>query len=343
MMITSKGRAREWHLARRPQGQVSADDFALVETEISELRPGQVLVRNTHLSVDPYMRGRMDDRPFYIPPFPLRAPLEGGAIGVVVESRADDVKPGQVVEHFLGLREATVIDAAGVVPIDTDDLPAETYLGVLGATGLTAWLGITRMASVRSGDTVFVTGAAGAVGSIAGQIARLRGAKQVIGSAGSSAKVRHLVDDLGFDTAFDHHDGATGEHLAQAAPDGIDVVFDNVGGAQLEAAIDHLRVGARLALCGMASQYDGREPHGLRNLYQLVTKRVTARGFLVTDHQDQMPAFRAEVGSWVRSGEIVHRQTAVNGIERMPEALLGLLRSGAPTIGKAVVRLQEQA
>ncbi|MEU6787354.1 NADP-dependent oxidoreductase [Nonomuraea angiospora] len=343
MTVTSEGRARAWHLTRRPQAQASADDFALVEAQIPELRPGQVLVRNTHLSVDPYMRGRMDDRPSYIPPFPLNAPLEGGAVGVVVASRADGVKPGQVVEHFLGLREATVIDAAGVVPIDTDDLPAETYLGVLGATGLTAWLGITQVASVRSGDTVFVTGAAGAVGSIAGQIARLRGAKRVIGSAGSSAKVRHLVDDLGFDTAFDYHDDTAGEHLAQAAPDGIDVVFDNVGGAQLEAAIDHLRVGARLALCGMASQYDGREPYGVQNLYQLVTKRATARGFLVTDHQDQMPAFRAEVGSWVRSGEIVHRQTVLDGIERVPEALLGLLHSGAPTIGKAVVRLEEQA
>ncbi|GAA4976575.1 NADPH-dependent curcumin reductase CurA [Nonomuraea thailandensis] len=262
---------------------------------------------------------------------------------MVVESHADGVKPGQVVEHFLGLREATVIDAAGVVAIDTDDLPAEIYLGVLGATGLTAWLGITQVAPVRSGDTVFVTGAAGAVGSIAGQIARLRGAKQVIGSAGSSAKVRHLVDHLGFAIAFDHHDDAVGERLAQAAPDGIDVVFDNVGGAQLEAAIGHLRVGARLALCGMVGQYGGREPHGLRNLYELVTKRATARGFLVTDHQDQLPAFRAEVSSWVRSGEIVHRQTVLDGIERVPEALLGLLCSGAPAIGKTIVRLQGQA
>ncbi|MFD0688308.1 NADP-dependent oxidoreductase [Actinomadura fibrosa] len=339
MTATGTRRTREWHLVRRPRGRATAGDLALVETELPEPRPGQLLVRNTHLSVDPYMRGRMDDRPSYIPPFPLNAPLEGAAVGVVVESRADGIEPGQMVEHFQGLREGTVLDAAEAVPIDAGDLPAEAYLGVLGAPGLTAWLGITRIAPVRPGETVFVTGAAGAVGSIAGQLARLRGAGRVIGSAGSPAKVSHLLDDLGYDAAFDHHDGAVGDRLAQAAPDGIDVVFDNVGGVQLEAAIARLRVGARLALCGMASQYDGREPYGVRSLYELVTKRATARGFLVTDHQEQMPAFRAEVGPWVRSGEIVHRQTVLDGVERVPEALLGLLHSGAPTIGKAVVRV----
>jgi NADPH-dependent curcumin reductase CurA len=334
-------KSREWHLVRRPVGQASVDDFALVEVAIPELEPGQVLVRNTHLSVDPYMRGRMDDRPSYIPPFPLDAPLEGGAVGVVVESRAQGVEAGQVVEHFDGLREATNVDAAAVFPIDPDGLPAEVYLGVLGATGLSAWLGVTEVAAVRPGDTVFVTGAAGAVGSIAGQLARVRGAGRVIGSAGSAAKVRYLRDQLGFDAAFDYHDGDIREHLRQAAPDGIDVVFDNVGGIQLEAAIDQLRVGSRLALCGMVSQYDGREPHGVRNLYDLVTKRATARGFLVGDHYDKMPTFRAEVGPWIRTGEVTHRQTVLDGIERVPEALLSLLHGRTPTVGKVVVRLPE--
>jgi NADPH-dependent curcumin reductase CurA len=342
MTVGNRGTAREWHLVRRPLAQASVEDFTLVEAEIPEVEPGQVLVRNTHLSVDPYMRGRMEDRPSYMPPFPLDAPLDGGAIGVVVESRAEGIKAGQVVEHFAGLREVTVIDAAVAAPIDVDGLPAEVYLGVLGATGLTAWLGITQVAPVRPGDTVFVTGAAGAVGSIAGQIARLRGARRVIGSAGSAAKVRHLRETLGFDAAFDYHDGDVREHLAQAAPDGVDVVYDNVGGVQLEAAIGHLRVGGRLALCGMVSQYDGREPHGVRNLYELVTKRATARGFLVGDHYDQMPAFRAEADPWVRAGRIAHQQTVLDGIERVPEALLGLLHGGTSTIGKVVVRLREQ-
>lgn len=335
--------AREWHLVRRPEGQASVDDFALVEVAVPEPEPGQVVVRNTHLSVDPYMRGRMDDRPSYIPPFPLNAPLDGGAVGVVVESRAAGIEPGQVVEHFAGLREVTVADAAAVTPVELDGLPPATFLGVLGTTGLTAWLGVTQVATVRPGDTVFVTGAAGAVGSIAGQIAKLRGAARVIGSAGSVDKVRYLVNDLGFDAAFDYHDGELRRQLTQLAPDGIDVMFDNVGGSQLEAAIDHLNVGARLALCGMASQYDGREPYGVRNLYGLVTKRATARGFLVGDHLDQMPAFRTEVGGWLRDGKLAHKQTVLDGVERVPEVLLTLLRSGAPTVGKAVVHVGEAA
>jgi hypothetical protein len=334
-------RAREWHLVRRPGERASAGDFALVETDVPAVGPGQVLVRNTHLSVDPYMRGRMTDRPSYLPPFTLNAPLEGAAIGVVVESRAPGLKVGQVVEHFAGLRELSLLDASAAGPIP-DGLPAAVWLGPLGATGLAAWLGVTEVAPVRPGDTVLVTGAAGAVGSIAGQIARLRGAGRVIGSAGTPGKVRYLRETLGFDAAFDYHDGDVADRLAAAAPDGIDVVFDNVGGRQLEAAVDRLRVGARLALCGMVSQYDGREPYGVRTLYELVVKRATATGFLVTDHYDRMAEFRAEMEPWIRAGDVVHRQTVVDGLERVPEVLLGLLRDGAPATGKTVVRIEER-
>ncbi len=335
--MTMKG--REWHLVRRPGAQASPDDFALIESEVPQPRPGQVVVRNTHLSVDPYMRGRMDDRPSYMPPFPLDAPLDGGAVGVVVGSRAAQFEPGQVVEHFAGLREVAVLDAAAVAVVDTDGLPEEAFLGPLGATGLSAWLGMRDLASVREGDTVFVTGAAGAVGGVAGQIARLRGAGRVIGSAGSADKVRYLRETLGFDAAFDHRDGDPREHLAEAAPDGIDVVFDNVGGAQLEAAIGRLRVGARVVLCGMVSQYDGREPYGVRNLYELITRRATVHGFLVTDHLHRMPEFRAEMGPWLRSGRVMDRHSVLEGIERVPEALLGLLRGGTSFTGKVVVRV----
>ncbi|GIJ71466.1 NADP-dependent oxidoreductase [Virgisporangium ochraceum] len=334
--------AREWHLVRRPGTHASPDDFTLVDSDPPAPGPEQVVVRNTYLSVDPYMRGRMDDRPSYIPPFPLDAPLDGAAVGVVVESRAAGLKAGQVVEHFAGLREVAVLDAAAVSVLDADGIPAPAYLGPLGATGLSAWLGISELARVREGDTVFVTGAAGAVGSIAGQLAALRGAGRVIGSAGSAAKVRQLTETFGFDAAFDHRDGDPREQLAAAAPDGIDVVFDNVGGAQLEAAIGHLRVGARLALCGMVSQYDGQPPYGIRTLYELITRRATAYGFLVTDHLHRMPDFRAELDPLLRTGRVVHHQSVVDGVERFPEVLLGQLRGGATTTtGKAVIRVED--
>lgn len=343
MTVRLPTRAREWQLVRRPEGRAVAGDFALVEVDVPKPSPGQVVIRNTHLSVDPYMRGRMDDKPSYIDPFPLHAALEGAAIGVVVESRAGGFAAGDVVEHFFGLRDVTVTEASNIAQVDLDGLPAEAFLGVMGGPGLTAWLGVVDVAAVRAGDVVLVTGAAGAVGSLAAQVARLRGASHVIGSAGTAEKVRHLREDLGLDSAFDYHDGDFGQQLASAAPEGIDVLFDNVGGSQLEAAIDNVRIGGRLALCGMASQYDGQAASGPRNLFELISKRVTARGFIVSDHLDRMEAFRADVGSWVRDGKIVHRESVVDGLEQVPAVLQDLLRSGAPAMGKRVVRLDEVA
>lgn len=331
--------ARQWQLARRPEGTATAEDFTLAEAPVPEPGPGQVVVRNSRLSVDPYMRGRMDDKPSYIPPFALNSPLDGAAVGVVTESRAEGFKPGQIVEHFAGLREVSVLDAAAASPVALDGHAPEAFLGALGPTGFTAWLGTTEIAPVHEGDTVFVTGAAGAVGSLAGQIARLRGASRVIGSA-SGEKVAYLVDELGYDAAFDYRGTDPGEELAQLAPNGLDMVFDNVGGPQLEAAIGRLRLGARIALCGMASQYDGREPYGITNLFELTKKRVTARGFIVSDHYDLLTRFRDEVGGWLHDGRLSHRESVFQGIESAPEAFLGLLRSGAPTSGKVVVRLE---
>ena len=328
---------RQIHLASRPQGWPTADSFRLVEVEVPELTEGQVLVRNTAMSVDPYMRGRMNDVPSYSPPFQLDQPLEGGAVGQVVASRSADRAVGDTVLHGLGWRADAVVDAAATRVIDTSLAPADAFLGALGMTGLTAYAGLTAVAGVQPGDTVFVSGAAGAVGSLAGQIAAQLGAARVIGSAGSPAKVAYLLE-LGFDAAFDYHDGSVAEQLAAAAPEGIDVYFDNVGGEHLEAAIGVLRRHGRVALCGAISQYNATEaPAAPRNLAQAIGKELTLRGFLVGSHQHLAPEFAEKMASWLAVGAVRFDQTTVSGLENAPEAFLGLLRGD--NTGKMIVTL----
>jgi len=330
--------SREIHLAVRPLGSPGPDTFSRVDRPISDPAPGEVVVANTYLSVDPYMRGRMDDVPSYIPPWPVGAPLDGAAVGVVVASAAPALPVGTAVEHQLSWREVAVGPAESFAPIDVDDVSPSAYLGVLGAPGLTAWVGINDVARVERGETVFVSGAAGAVGSVAGQIARLKGAGRVIGSAGSREKVAYLRDELGFDAAFDYHDGPVDEQLAAAAPGGIDVFFDNVGGDHLEAAIGAINLHGRLALCGAISGHNDPEPTpGPSNLFDLIVRRVRAEGFLVLDHLDRMPTFRAQASRWLRDGDLIARETVVDGLDAMPDAFFGLYRGD--NIGKMVVRL----
>ena len=239
---------REIHLASRPHGTPVQENFRTVETTLPALTDGQVLVRNTVLSVDPYMRGRMNDVKSYVPPFAIDAPLDGGAVGVVEESTSDDVPVGTVVQHMAGWREHAVLPASAVRALDTSIAPASTFLGALGMPGLTAYAGLTAVAGLKEGETAFISGAAGAVGSIAGQIAKQLGAAKVVGSAGSDEKVSWLTDDLGFDAAFNYKSGPVAKQLAAHAP--VDVYFDNVGGEHLEAAIFHMADFGRLALCG---------------------------------------------------------------------------------------------
>ncbi|MEU3115611.1 NADP-dependent oxidoreductase [Micromonospora chalcea] len=328
---------REIHLASRPQGWPTAENFRLVTTEVPTPGPGQVVVRNRFMSVDPYMRGRMNDVKSYVPPFALDAPLDGGAIGEVVAGEAGGVKPGDTVLHGLGWREYALVDAKGARKIDPDLAPVTAHLGVLGMTGLTAYAGLLDVAAMKPGETVFVSGAAGAVGSMVGQIAKLRGAGRVIGSAGSAAKVERLTA-LGFDAAFDYHDGPVSKQLRAAAPDGVDVYFDNVGGDHLEAAIGAMNVHGRAAICGMIAQYNATEPPPApRNLALVIGKRLTLRGFLVSDHGHLREQFVQEVAGWLREGRLSYDETIVDGIEQAPEAFLGLLRG--ENLGKMLVRL----
>ncbi len=327
---------REIHLASRPHGTPVHDNFRTVETTLPELAEGQVLVRNTVLSVDPYMRGRMNDVKSYTPPFALDAPMEGGAVGVVEESTSDKVEVGTVVQHMAGWREHAVLPAAEVRAVDTSVAPASAFLGALGMPGLTAYAGLTAVAGMKEGETVFISGAAGAVGSIAGQIAKKLGAGKVIGSAGTAEKVSWLTDELGFDAAFDYKAGPVVKQLAEHAP--VDVYFDNVGGDHLEAAIFHMGEFGRLALCGAIAGYDATEPMpGPRNLMMAISKRLTLRGFIVTDHQDLAREFYTTVGPWLASGEITYRETFVDGLDQAVDAFLGL-STGANT-GKMLIQL----
>ncbi|WP_020668627.1 NADP-dependent oxidoreductase [Amycolatopsis nigrescens] len=338
MSAPTATKATEVRLAARPHGKPTPADFSIVDTDLPVPADGQVLVRNLVISVDPYMRGRMSDAKSYAEPYQVGKVMHGGAIGEVVESTVDSLKPGDVVLHGLGWRTHAVVDAAQAVKVDPDAAPITAYLGVLGMTGLTAYAGLLDVAEFKPGDTVFVSGAAGAVGSEVGQLAKLKGAKRVIGSAGSAEKVRWLTEELGFDAAFNYKDGPIAEQLRAAAPDGIDVYFDNVGGEHLEAAIDSLNLHGRIAVCGMISLYNATEPAPApRNLTQIIAKRFTMRGLLVTDHFARQQDFLAEVAPLVREGKLKYSETVVDGIRNAPQAFLDLL-DGANT-GKMLVRV----
>ncbi|OEJ27005.1 NADP-dependent oxidoreductase [Streptomyces agglomeratus] len=329
---------RSWHLVARPHGWPKAEDFALREAPVTEPGEGRILVRNLHFSVDPYMRGRMNDVKSYVPPFKLDQPMDGGAIGEVIASADERFAVGDHVLHGLGWREYAEVPAKHATKVDASLAPLSAYLGVLGMPGLTAYAGLFEVASFKEGDAVFVSGAAGAVGSQVGQLAKLRGASRVIGSAGSDEKVKHLVEDLGFDAAFNYKNGPVAEQLREAAPDGIDVYFDNVGGDHLEAAIGSLNVHGRAAICGMIAQYNNTESTpGPRNMALIIGKRLRLQGLLVSDHAELQTQFVEEVSAWIRSGELKYSETAVEGIENGYDAFVGLLRG--ENTGKMIVSL----
>jgi NADPH-dependent curcumin reductase CurA len=334
-MTTSK----EIHLVRRPVGEPQHSDFMTVETTVPDgVGPGELLVRNTWMSVDPYMRGRMSDTKSYVEPFALDAPLDGGAVGTVVASGDPAIPVGADVLHDLGWREYALVPASTARVVDTSAAPAPAYLGVLGMPGLTAYTGLTRIAPVKEGDVVFVSGAAGAVGLVAGTVARKKGASRVIGSAGGPEKTKRLVEEFGFDAAIDYRSGNLRKLLAEAAPDGIDVYFDNVGGDHLRAALSEIRNYGRIALCGAISQYNAIEPApGPDNLAVAVARRLTLRGYIVTDHADLFGEYVEQASQWLRDGDLTDERMVVEGIDHAVDAFRGLL-SGANT-GKMVVRL----
>ena len=332
----SKLLSSEIRLASRPNGVPSAANFTFAQTELEPPGDGEVLVRNLFISVDPYMRGRMSERKSYLPPFELGKPLAGGAIGEVIQSRARELKPGDTVSSNLGWREYFIASPKDLRPVSREIQPLSIYLGALGMTGMTAWMGL-NLAKLKASDVVFISGAAGAVGNMAGQLAKLGGCR-VIGSTGSAKKVKFLRDDCGFDIAFDYKIGSVLEQLNLEAPDGIDVYFDNVGGETLEAALSALRPHGRIIACGAISGYNQEKPRpGPCNLANMVAKRLTMTGMLVRDWLERQDEFEKEVGGYLRAGKVKSHETVVEGIEKAVGAFIGLFEG--KNVGKMVVKL----
>ena len=330
--------SREIRLKSRPVGLPTAANFELVSVDLSAPGPGEVQVRNTWMTVDPYMRGRMNDVKSYTPPFQLGEVLQGGAVGEVIASNDPSLKVGDLVQSGNGWREAFNAQASTVQKLETHGLPPEAFLGVAGMPGLTAYVGLLKIAALKPGDVVFVSGAAGAVGSVVCQIAKLKGHK-VIASAGGPEKVKFLKEELGVDVAIDYK--ATPDltaALMAAAPEGIDVYFENVGGEHLEAALNAAAPYARFAICGMISQYNATAPvPGPRNMALIIGKNLRLEGFIVSNHWDMMPAFIKDLAEWSAAGKLKWKQTVKEGIEKAPEAFLGLF--SGDNFGKMLVKL----
>ena len=327
--------ARAWYLMNRPEGLPVDKDFALEDIDLPSLGDGMIRVRNRWLSVDPYMRGRMNDVKSYVPAFQLGEPMEGGAVGEVIESKADGFAPGDLVLHMAGWRDEAVIPARAANKLPELGAEPQRFLGVLGVTGATAYFGLLDVATAVEGETVFVSAAAGAVGSAVVQIAKARG-MTVIGSAGGPDKCE-FVRSLGADQVVDYKAGPILKGLAAAAPEGIDVYFDNVGGDHLDAALALARNNARFAICGMIEGYNDPTPASFRFIMRIIAARIRLKGFLVFDYQARMGEFYRDMGQWVSSGAVTAHETVVDGLEAMPDAFRGLF-SGA-NIGKMLVKL----
>ena len=332
---------REIHLNAYPEGWPNDDTFRLVETTIPEPGDGEFLVHNLYMSVDPYMRGRMRDVKSYVPPFQPGHVLDGGSVGRVVKSNHPDFKPGDHVVGAQGWREYYTSDGTGQRKVDPSLAPLSTYLGVLGMPGLTAYVGLLDIGRPKQGETLMVSAAAGAVGSVVGQIGKIKGCR-VVGSAGSAEKVEHLTSDLGFDAAFNYKEVDLHESLSRTCPDGIDIYFENVGGEMLEAVLPRMRPHGRIPVCGMISQYNNTEPApGPKTIISIIPNRLLLQGFIVSDSFDRLPEFTRDMAGWIQEGKIKYDETILDGIESAPRAFIGMLKG--ENTGKMLVKLAETA
>lgn len=322
-------------LASRPKGRVEEGNFNIVETPVREPKAGEVLVRNHYLSLDPYMRGRMDDVKSYAKSVAIGEVMVGGTVGEVVLSNNADFKKGDKVAGYLGWQLYGISDGAGLQKVDASAVPLSAYLGVLGMPGVTSWVGLLDICAPRPGETVVVTAASGAVGSAVGQLAKIHGARAV-GIAGGPEKCRYVVDELGFDACIDYKAGKLSEELGLAAPAGIDCLFENVGGEIFDTLLARMNPFSRIAVCGLISQYNG-EPYALKNIRSVLVNRIKMQGFIVFDHLPRWPEALKELRGHVASGRIRYRESVAEGLRQAPSAFIGLLQG--KNFGKQIVKL----
>ena len=324
--------------ARRPEGWVTPDCFRIEDAPIPELADGDVLTRNIVMSVDPYMRGRMSDRKSYAAGFELGKVMNAGAVGEVIASKNDNVPVGTVVNGMLGWETHSLVKGgAGLMPVDAKAAPLSYYLGILGMPGFTGYYGLLKIGEPKPGETVYVSAASGAVGQVVGQVAKIKGCR-VVGSAGSDEKCAWAMEACGYDVCFNYKKADSyAEALREHCPDGIDIYFENVGGAMLDAVLANINPYARIALCGMISQYNLTQPEGINNLQSLLINRAMIRGFIISEHFDGLPGFIADMTGWMRDGKLKYRETIAEGIDNAPAAFIGMLKG--ENFGKQIVRL----
>ncbi|TPG68066.1 NADP-dependent oxidoreductase [Brevibacillus laterosporus] len=327
-------------LTSRPVGTPTSNNFAFITSSIPQPNDNQLLIRTLYLSVDPYMRGRMNIQESYIPPFQLNEVITGGVIGEVIETKSSDFQVGDVVLGHLGWQNYSVADANQVKKINADLAPITTALGVLGMPGMTAYFGLLDIGQPQEGETVVISGAAGAVGMLVGQIAKMKGAR-VVGIAGSDEKIRYLIEELGFDTAINYKTTSNIQlELAKACPNGVDIYFDNVGGTISDAVLSLINQGARIPICGQISLYNSeKQDVGPRIQVQLLRKMATMKGFLVGQYTDRYEEGMTQMAQWIKEGKIKYSENIVEGLENTPKAFLGLF-SGDNT-GKQLVKVAD--
>lgn len=336
----SKSINRQILLASRPKGMPEASNFALKESVLSKPKVGEVLIKTLYLSVDPYMRGRMNDRPSYISPFQLNQPITGGVVGKVVESNDEKFKTESYVYGFLDWADYSIAKGQDLQQLDSSIAPLTTTLGVLGMPGMTAYFGLLDIGLPKKGETIVISGAAGAVGSLVGQIAKIKGCR-VVGIAGSDDKVNYLTKDLGFDLAVNYKQTDYFEKLKKGCPNGVDIYFDNVGGEITDHVITLINKNSRVIICGQISMYNLEKPDiGPRNFWIFLTRSATLKGFLVFDYQARFPEGIRQMAQWIKEGRIKYRETIVEGLENAPKAFIGLFKG--ENVGKQLVKVAEE-